>query len=92
MKAKRKQEKRKGKKTVNLQTTFPEKRGLFQQGEYAGVDALWNGDPSNPQIEEGRLSDFFDYYSDRIFPTECVHNLVCEVGLSFPHLMKTVDW
>jgi hypothetical protein len=32
----------------------------------------------NPQIEEGRLRDFFDYYSDRYFPTECVQTLVCE--------------
>lgn len=69
-----------------------EKRGLFQLGEFAGVDALWNEDPGNPQIEEGRLRDFVDYYSEQFFPTECVRRLACEMGANFPQLKHAFEW
>ena len=69
-----------------------EKRGLFELGEFAGLDANWNQDPSQPDIEEGRLGDFLRYYSDTIFPNECVQKLTCQIGARFPQLRDTVDW
>ena len=72
-----------------------EKRGLFELGEYAGVDAQFfeeSGDIFNRQKEETRLSDFVNFFSDNIFPGECVQRMSCEIASNYPTMANTFDW
>ena len=74
-----------------------EKRGLFQLGEFAGVDAQWNPETGEHETadqipESGRLGDFFQLFSDKIFPDECVQRVTCEIGSNFPQLRSTFEW